>query len=55
MLWTVPLTVLAILFVAVPRILWSEIIFSFDEIGEFYLSVTFLLFALHERNSKLGL
>lgn len=51
-LWTVPLTVFAIMFMAVPRIFWGKIIFSLDEIGEFYLSITFLLFALHQRNSK---
>jgi hypothetical protein len=40
------------MFMAVPRILYSESIFTLDEIGEFYLSVTFLAFALHARNSQ---
>ena len=50
-LWTVPLTLLAIMFMAVPRILGSDRFFPLDEIGEFYFSITFLLFALNERNS----
>ena len=43
-LHTMPIAGLAILFMAVPRLLGLKS-FRFDEVGEFYLSVTYLVFA----------
>ena len=48
-LWTIPLTIFAILFMALPRLIWQETVFALDEIGELYLSFTFLLFAISVR------
>jgi hypothetical protein len=50
-IWTIPLTIIAVLFMAVPRLFWRETIFALDEIGELYLSVVFLFFAISVRNS----
>ena len=44
----VGITTVAILFMVVPRLLWDSVIFNLDEIGEIYLSVGFLMFALNE-------
>lgn len=44
----VGLTTIAILFMAIPRLFFNEIIFSLDELGEFYLSAGFLMFAWTE-------
>ena len=51
-LWTLPITMLALLFMAVPRLVWNETIFTLDEIGELYLSLVFLFFALAVRVQK---
>jgi hypothetical protein len=48
-LWTLPITILAFLFMAVPRVFWNETIFTLDELGELYLSIVFLLFAINVR------
>lgn len=48
-LWTLPITILAFLFMAAPRIFWNKTVFTLDEIGEFYLSLVFLLFAIAVR------
>ena len=45
-LWTLPITIIAFLFMAVPRVLWNETVFTLDEIGELYLSLVFLIFAI---------
>jgi hypothetical protein len=44
--WTIPITLVAVSFMAVPRVLWGGAVFALDEIGELYLSVVFLIFAL---------
>jgi len=43
--WAIGITVLGILFMAIPRFCWNEIVFNLDEMGELYLGVGFLLFA----------
>lgn len=48
-LWTVPLTILALLFMAVPRLFWGKTVFTLDEVGELYLSLVFLIFAIEVR------
>ena len=53
-LWTVPMTVVAILFMAVPRVLMEGNVFALDEVGELILSVVFLVFALSWRSSRLA-
>jgi len=51
-LWTLPITILAFLFMAVPRIFWDKPVFTLDEIGELYLSLVFLLFAVSVRAAR---
>lgn len=48
-LWTVPLTILAMLFMVIPRVFLNKTVFMLDEVGELYLSVVFLLFAIAAR------
>ena len=48
-LWTLPLTILALSFMVVPRALWGRSAFSLDEVGELYLSFVFLIFAIEVR------
>jgi len=43
-LWAVGIVAVGVLFMAVPRVALSQIIFNLDEIGEFYLAVGFLVF-----------
>jgi len=51
-LWTLPITILAFLFMAVPRVFFHETIFTLDEIGELYLSLVFLFFAIAVRAAR---
>jgi len=55
-LWTLPLTILAFLFMAVPRAFWDKPVYTLDEIGELYLSLVFLFFAIaiRARGKRLG-
>ena len=48
-LWTLPLTILALLFMAIPRLFLDRPVFTLDEIGELYLSLVFFLFAIAVR------
>ncbi len=48
-LWTLPLTILALSFMVVPRVLLGRNVFSLDEVGELYLSFVFLIFAIEVR------
>lgn len=50
-LWTVPITVLAVVFMVAPRVAGIPA-FRFDEVGELYLSVTFAMFALEEWRAR---
>jgi hypothetical protein len=50
-LWTLPLTILSFIFMAVPRMLFDKPVFSLDEIGELYLSLVFLFFSASVRVS----
>jgi len=53
--WIIGIAIIGVLFMAVPRLLFHEIIFDLDEVGELYLAVGFLLFALAEiRKVKSG-
>ena len=51
-LWTAPLTILALLFMAVPRVFWGKTVFTLDEVGELYLSLVFLIFAIDVRAKR---
>ena len=44
-LWLVGIVTIAILFMAVPRLLLGEVIFNLDEVGELYLAIGFFLFS----------
>jgi len=48
-LWTLPITILAFMFMAIPRVFWNKTVFTLDEVGELYLSLVFLLFAIAVR------
>ena len=48
-LWTLPLTILALSFMVVPRVFWNRPVFTLDEVGELYLSLVFLIFAIEVR------
>jgi hypothetical protein len=52
--WTLPITILAFLFMVVPRAFWHEAVFTLDEIGELYLSLVFLFFAIAFRAERKG-
>lgn len=54
-LWTMPLTILALSFMVVPRLLWGRNAFTLDEVGELYLSLVFLIFAVDVRVRRTGL
>lgn len=47
-LWMIGIPTVGILFMAIPRLLFHQIIFNLDEIGEIYLSLGFLLFSISE-------
>ncbi|MCK5655566.1 MAG: hypothetical protein KAI03_04655 [Candidatus Aureabacteria bacterium] len=47
-LWLMGLPTVAVLFMAIPRLLFNEAVFNLDEMGEIYLSIGFLLFSLSE-------
>jgi hypothetical protein len=53
-LWTLPLTILAFLFMAVPRVFLNKTVFTLDEIGELYLSLVFLFFSITVRTARTG-
>jgi len=46
-LWATGIVTAAILLMAVPRFFLGEVIFELDELGEFCLSIAFLIFADH--------
>ncbi len=44
--WSIGIVTISILFMAIPRLMFNKIYFNLDEIGEFYLSIAFLSFAI---------
>jgi len=46
-LWMTGIPTIAILFMVIPRLLFDEIVFNLDEIGEIYLSLGFLFFSIY--------
>ncbi len=47
-LWVIGVPTIGILFMAIPRLVFHEVIFNLDEVGEVSLSIAFLLFSLSE-------
>jgi len=49
-LWLIGLPTISILFMAIPRLVFHKENFNLDEVGELYLALGFLLFAISEYN-----
>jgi hypothetical protein len=45
-LWTLPVTVAAILFMVVPRVLFDDVVFTLDEVGETFTGLAFVAYAV---------